>query len=409
MPFVVGGGMGGTPVNGGTLDHRNARLLVAVGDEKRRLVLVAHLTPDGYAFVSQPRDGNGNALVIIAESHALDRRWLEGPNRPRVILLDRAATEGMADDWIPFGTSEDEIRHRVRLNAEIAVLRRHVAGLGQMPEVVKKRIERLEQGLHLLQDAQRQLERQLAEARERESRRQGGLAPASVLHELKTPLNAISGFAEIMRMEAYGPLGADKYREYVETIHEATGHLMEVVNDLMEVYSLEGGQIRMEPAKTDLRRTVFSVTQLLSQQAEQAGVHLVADIENRIPSVETDEGRVRQVLINLIGNAIKFTPSGGQVTIHVTSEPAGNALSLKVKDTGRGISPERLPQVAKPYSRGEPGPGAPEGSGLGLSIAKVMVEKPGGRLGIASALGSGTEVTVTLPMRWSLMPQGPMH
>ncbi len=401
--------MGETPVDGNALGHRNSRLLVAVGDEKRRLAIVGVLTPDGYAFVSQPRDGNGNALVIIAESQVFDRRWLEGPNPPRVILLDREAAEGVADDWIPFGAADDELRHRVRLNAEIAALRRYVAGLGQMPQAVKRRIERLEQGLHLLQEAQKQLEHQLAEARERELRRQGGLAPASILHELKTPLNAISGFAAIMRMEAYGPLGADKYRDYVETIHQATGHLMEVVNDLMEVYSLEGGQIRMAPTKTDLRRTVFSVTQLLSHQAEQAGVHLVADIENRIPTVETDEGRVRQVLINLIGNAIKFTPSGGQVTIHVASQPAANSLSLMVKDTGRGISPERLPQVARPYSRGETGPGEPEGSGLGLSIAKFMVEKLGGRLGIASALGAGTEVTVTLPMRWNLLSPAPTH
>jgi signal transduction histidine kinase len=367
--------MADTPANGEALGHRNARLLVAVGDEKRRAALVGMLTPDGYAFVSQPSDGNGNALVILAESHALDQKWLEGPNRPRVVLLESAAADA-ADDWIAAGATEDELRHRLRLNAEIAVLRRHVAGLGQMPEAVKRRIERLEQGLNLLQDAQRHLERQLADAREREARRDGGLPPASVLHELKTPLNAISGFAEIMRLEAYGPLGADKYREYVETIHQASTHLAEVVNDLMEVYSLEAGHIRVVPAKTDLRRTVLSVTRLLSRQAEQAGIHIVADIDNRIPPVETDEGRVRQVLINLIGNAIKFTPSGGQVTIHIASEPAAHALSLKVRDTGVGISAERLPQVAQPYSRGETGPGAPEGSGLGLSIAKFMVECP---------------------------------
>ena len=401
--------MGDKPVNGDSLGHRNARILVAVGDEKRRVSLIDALTPDGYAFIAQPGDGNGNALIILAEAHALDRRWLEGVGRPRVLLLDRTAAEGAADDWIPFGMTDDELRHRVRMNAELAVLRRHVAGLGQMPEAVKKRIERLEQGLNLLQDAQRQLERQLAEARDREAKRDGGLPPASVLHELKTPLNAISGFAEIMRMEAFGPLGADKYREYVETIHQASAHLVEVVNDLMEVYSLEAGHIRVVPAKTDLRRTVLSVTRLLSRQAEQAGIHIVADIDNRIPPVETDEGRVRQVLINLIGNAIKFTPAGGQVMIHAANEPAAHALSLKVKDTGVGISPERLPEVAKPYSRGQPGPGAPEGSGLGLSIAKFMVEKLGGRLGINSALGSGTEVTVTLPVRWNHGPQAPVH
>ncbi|MBM3548777.1 MAG: HAMP domain-containing histidine kinase [Alphaproteobacteria bacterium] len=393
--------MGSTPANGEALGHRNARVLIAVGNEPRRIALVSMLTLDGYAFVSQPSDGGGNALLVLAEAEALLPEWLEATPRPRVVVLDRTTAEGVADDWIPFGATEGELRHRVRLNAELAVLRRHIAGLGQMPEAVKRRIERLEQGLNLLQNAQRHLEKQLAEAREREAKREGGLPPASVLHELKTPLNAISGFAEIMRMEVYGPLGADKYREYVETIHQASAHLVEVVNDLMEVYSLEAGQIRVTPTKTDLRRTVLSVTKLLAHQAEQAGIHIVADIDNRIPAVETDEGRVRQVLINLVGNAIKFTPSGGQVTIHISSEPAAHALSLKVKDTGVGISAERLPQVAQPYSRGEPGPGAPEGSGLGLSIAKFMVEKLGGRLGISSAIGSGTEVTVTLPVRWT--------
>ncbi|MSP48104.1 MAG: HAMP domain-containing histidine kinase [Alphaproteobacteria bacterium] len=393
--------MGETPAGGEALGHRNARLLVAIGDEKRRRATVAALTLDGYAFVSQPADGDGNALVIVAESNALDRRWLEGPRRPRLVRLDRSTADDAADDWIPSGATEAELRHRVKLNAELAVLRNHVAGLAQTPEAVKKRIARLEQGLNLLQEAQRHLERQLAEVRQRDAKRDGGLQPAAVLHELKTPLNAISGFAEIMRMEAYGPLGADKYREYVETIHEASVHLASVVNDLMEIYSLEAGQTRVFPAKTDLRRTVLAVTRLLSHQAEQAGVNVVADIDSRIPPLETDEGRVRQVLINLVGNAIKFTRTGGQVTIHIASEPATQALSLKVTDTGVGIAPERLPGVAQPYSRGQPGPDAPEGSGLGLSIAKFMVEKLGGRMGIDSTVGSGTEVTVTLPIRWS--------
>ena len=110
--------MGETPANGDALGHRNARILVAVGLEARRLALVEMLTPDGYSFVAQPADGNGNALIIIAESGALDRRWLEGASRPRLILLDRTSAEGAADDWIPFGVSEGELRHRVRMNAE---------------------------------------------------------------------------------------------------------------------------------------------------------------------------------------------------------------------------------------------------------------------------------------------------
>jgi two-component system cell cycle sensor histidine kinase PleC len=229
-----------------------------------------------------------------------------------------------------------------------------------------------------------------------------------VLHELKTPLNAISGFTEIMRMEAYGPLGSDKYREYVETIHQATGHLLEVVKDLMEIYSIESGEVRMRPVRTDLRGTVLSVTRMLSPQAERAGIDIVADFRDSPPAVETDERRVRQVLINLIGNAVKFSPKGGRVSVQMQRELAGGAVSVKVKDTGSGISPERLPGIAQPYSRGEPGPDAPEGSGLGLSITKVLVEKLGGKLGIKSALGTGTGVTVTLPVVWT-QKSGTVH
>ena len=294
--------MGDTPINGDSLSHRNARIFIAVGDEKRRSALESFLAPDDYTFVARPADGAGHALVVVAETQAIDRCWFEGVVRPRVIVLDRSAADGAADDWVPFGIPEAELRHRVRINAELAVLRRYVASLASTPETVRRRIERLEQGLQLLQEAHKQLERQLADARERESRRQAGLAPASVLHELKTPLNAISGFTEIMRAEAFGPLGADKYREYVETIHQATSHLIDVVNDLMEVYSMEAGEVRLKPATTDLRRTVFSVTQLLSNQARKAGVQLVADIDHLVPSVETDEGRVRQVLINSMVN-----------------------------------------------------------------------------------------------------------
>ena len=111
------------------------------------------------------------------------------------------------------------------------------------------------------------------------------------------------------------------------------------------------------------------------------------------------------MLINLIGNALKFTPKGGKVSIQLVGQPAAGALSVKVRDTGVGISPARLPVVSRPYSRGQPGPEAPEGSGLGLSITKVLVEKLGGRLGIESALGAGTEVTVTLPVKWTHKPE----
>jgi len=384
-------------------DHRAARLLVEIGDATRRKAVTDALSPDGYEFLARLEDHGAGPLLIVAESHMVDPAWSMAPSRPRVVLLDTAAADagGIADDWIPVGTRAIELCHRVRLNAEIAVLRRQLQMLGAgSADAVRQRIKRLEQGLQLLQDAHRTLERQLAEAREREAKARGSLPPAAVLHELRTPLNAISGFSEIMKTEAYGPLGHDKYRDYVSTIHDATTHLMDVVNDLIEVYSLESDHIRVAPKSIDLRRTVIAVTGLLTAQAELAGVELVADMDVALPTLETDEGRLRQVLVNLVGNAIKFTPAGGRVSVRIVREPVARTVTVKVKDTGIGIAPGRLPKVAQPYSRGEPGPGAPEGSGLGLSIAKFMVEKLGGQLGIASALGTGTEVSITLPMNW---------
>jgi hypothetical protein len=168
--------MSETPSNGDAFTYRSARILVAVADEARRRDLVGCLSADGYAFVFSPTDGNGSPLLVIAEPQLVDPAWTRSATAARIVLLD--SHEGIADDWIPLGVPVADLRHRIRLNAEIAVLRHHLAAaVARAPEKVRRRIERLEQGLRLLQEAQRQLERQLAAAREREARQNAGRPP----------------------------------------------------------------------------------------------------------------------------------------------------------------------------------------------------------------------------------------
>jgi signal transduction histidine kinase len=158
------------------------------------------------------------------------------------------------------------------------------------------------------------------------------------------------------------------------------------------------------PESTDIRNALHSVTRMLTAEANKAGVALTTDIDAWLPAIETDARRLRQVLINLVGNAIKFTPSGGRILVKAASVAEQECLKLSVNDTGVGIAQTDLDEVVKPFGGSKAqARKSIEGSGLGLSIAKLMVERLGGKFGIDSTQGAGTEVTLTLPLKW----QGP--
>lgn len=215
---------------------------------------------------------------------------------------------------------------------------------------------------------------------------------ANMSHELRTPLNAVIGFTDMMRGEPFGPIGHDRYRQYLEDIAHSGKHLMQMINDLLDLSTIEIGKIRLNVTSIDLRSIIADVVSLMRLQAEQAGIELREEHQPSNVVLQVDENRIRQVLLNLLSNALKFTPRSGSVTVATSVDGAGT-LSISVADTGIGIAPEDQAIALEPFGQIEHGLARNyQGAGLGLTIAKKLTELQGGALSLQSELGKGTTV-----------------
>ena len=219
---------------------------------------------------------------------------------------------------------------------------------------------------------------------------------ANMSHELRTPLNAIIGFSEIIKSRKFGPT-SERYPEYARDIFNSGTHLLALINDILNLSRLEAGQLELQDAEIDLRATVEACMNFVETQARQAGIQLSASLDDNLTLIRADERRLRQILINLLANAVKFTPENGQVRVTSTLTDAG--LAIAVLDSGIGMAPEDIPkamaffgQVDSKISRKQ------EGTGLGLPLAKQLVELHGGTFTIQSAVNAGTTVTFVLPL-----------
>ncbi|NLH81093.1 MAG: PAS domain S-box protein [Phyllobacteriaceae bacterium] len=219
---------------------------------------------------------------------------------------------------------------------------------------------------------------------------------ANVSHELRTPLNAIIGFSEMLSAEIFGPLGDPRQREYVELIHESGKHLLQVVNDILDMSKIEAGTFDVVPEPFDVCSLLDGVRQLMTLQAEERGLRLALDLQPRLPELLADRRACKQILINLMSNAVKFTDRGGTVTLGARVE--GDAVAFFVRDTGIGIAEKDIQRLGTPFVQADSGyDRRHEGTGLGLSVVKGLTRLHGGTMKIESRLGEGTCVTVRLP------------
>lgn len=219
----------------------------------------------------------------------------------------------------------------------------------------------------------------------------------NVAHELRTPLTAIIGFSEVISDQTFGPVGVEKYLEYAHDIHESADHLLAVVNDILDLSKIEAGRATLVVEDVEAAELVDSCLRLIHGRAAEARLELRRQVEESLPKLRVDPLKIKQVLINLLSNAIKFTRSGGSVTIRAASVPEGG-ISFSVSDTGIGIAEEDLARAIETYGRIErEAVQRVEGTGLGLPLAKALVELHGGQLHIESAAGKGTTVEVRLP------------
>lgn len=221
---------------------------------------------------------------------------------------------------------------------------------------------------------------------------------AHMSHELRTPLNAIMGFSELMQHQVYGPLGDPQYEEYSATIHESGQHLLDLINDLLDLTRIESGDMTPHHEVCTMRDLVEGACKMLRDQAVEAGVHLnqichdAADM-----SVNVDRRMIRQVLINLIANSIRHTPRTGQINVTAIKAPNGE-IGFSVTDTGEGMDPQTVKRLDQGFAEVENAfRREHHGAGLGLPLSRAIVQAHGGAMTISSAMGEGTTVELLLP------------
>jgi signal transduction histidine kinase len=216
-------------------------------------------------------------------------------------------------------------------------------------------------------------------------------------HELRTPLNAIIGFSEILEKEMFGPLGVPTYADYARDIRQSGEHLLAVVNDILDLSRIEAGRMELSDLEVELGELISACLRMVSVRAEEREVAISTDLRCLPLSMRCDMRSIKQALLNLLINAIKFNKRGGTITIRA-DVAADGWLELAVSDTGIGMDPADIPSALTPFVQVSSSLSRSyEGTGLGLPLAKSLVELHGGKLLLNSALDVGTTVTLRLP------------
>lgn len=289
----------------------------------------------------------------------------------------------------------------MNVGTDITAIKEQEAALTDNKVALEKTVRDLEASRRKLQEQARQLvdlaEKYAAEkTRAEAANRSKSEFLANMSHELRTPLNAIIGFSEIMGSGLFGELGSPKYKEYAGDIHASGTHLLELINDILDMSKIEAGRMTLETQPLELAEVTEESLRLISARADVAKV----TIENNLPAlptVQADKRAVKQVLLNLLSNAVKFTPAGG--TIHLKASTGGGFVTIAVEDSGIGIPASALPKIGRPFEQVESQHSkSHKGTGLGLALSRSLVELHGGTLTIESTEGVGTTVSFTLPV-----------
>jgi signal transduction histidine kinase len=219
---------------------------------------------------------------------------------------------------------------------------------------------------------------------------------ATVSHELRTPLNAIIGFSELMIRGVQGPIDNPQYREYLEDIHQSGTHLLSIINDILDFSKAEASKLELHESEVDVGQVVIGLTRLLGPRARDAGLVLDDRIPRELPHLWCDERKLKQMLLNLLTNAVKFTPRGGNIEVDASRDETG--LTISVRDTGIGIAKSDLVRVLQPFVQADNELSRRhEGTGLGLTLVNSMITMHGGSFHLESEIGIGTTAILNFP------------
>lgn len=395
--------------------------IVVVGDAERATLLYRELCDRAGAAIEATTGLSGLACTIAAVRpslavvdgdllsgtgwEALERTVAAaGADAPAIVAVlgrDERAPPWVGEaGWIWLdGTAllactVDRVFELSRVAARIEALDRRASRLERTNARLRRKVDH---ATGLFRQVEDRLKLELSRSRDENEDKTQFIADFA--HEVRTPLTAIVGFVEIMEAEMMGPLGNDTYRVYARLMQTAAAHLVRLTTDALELARSELAPDTMRTEDVEVAALVGDTVRLFSQQARAAGVSLESHVDDSFPILRIDGDKLRQVLNNLIANAIKFTPSGGRVSVVAKVDPMDGAVILVVSDTGVGIDPRDLTLVMKPWRQagGDTQGEQKQGLGLGLPLVRRLAERMGARFEIRSRPGVGTAVSLTFP------------
>ena len=385
---------------------RTNRALLDVEEERYRLlarnmsdVISCHNRSGAVRFISPAAEGLlGVAAAQLAEHGLFDR--VHVADRPGYLKAVSDAARGHDTGSVEFRIRREVARDErgrpsapefvwVEMRCRPVEVALSAANAGETDVVAVMR-DITERKLH-----EQALDEARAEAERADAAKSRFLATMS--HELRTPLNAIIGFSDMIAQEDALMLGAERRKEYAQLINDSGQHLLSVVNGILDMSKMESGNFEIVPEPFAPRPALLNCCNLLALKARDNGIDLVTRAPENLPDVVGDPRAFKQILLNLVSNAIKFTERGGTVTVSAAVE--GSRLVLRVSDTGVGIAEEDLKRLGDPFFQaGKTYQRRHEGTGLGLSIVKSLVRMHGGEIAVQSQIDCGTTVTVSLPL-----------
>ena len=327
---------------------------------------------------------------IMAEAHKqirVERPTHEGAGHEFLLLSDM---------WITFQNRPMANGGKISVGLDISPIKAQEEKLSRS----EKKLKRLVADLNRSQGQAEVLAMKLAEQKTKaeNASQSKSVFLASMSHELRTPLNAINGFSEMLVNEVYGELGDDRYREYATDILRSGHHLLDMINDILDMAKIESGKMTISRSMIDPIDAVDSAVRMIRRRAEDKDVSMKMNVLNDIPEIDADHRAIRQMVLNLVSNAIKFTDPGGKITVTLMRQDRFVAVS--VEDTGIGIPKDDIPRLTNPFEQSSADENRnSHGTGLGLALTKSFAEMHGGKLMIESEEGVGTRVTFILPIR----------
>ncbi len=221
---------------------------------------------------------------------------------------------------------------------------------------------------------------------------------ANMSHELRTPLNAIIGFSEVMNGELFGPMENERYKDYVGDIHKSSSHLLSLINDILDLSKIEADRYELYEEELEVLDVVASCERMMRHRADEAGVNLTVTVEDGMPLLSADKRALRQILLNLVSNAVKFTPQGGNIELAAFMEP-DQRMAFRVSDTGVGMEKKDIPVAFEPFRQigKDSSIYSTEGTGLGLPLTRALARMHGATLVVESEPGIGTIITIRMP------------